>query len=136
MRLPVHLIGEADTCSAQLSTSSDMRLTMMKDAKRRADQRNPIEAGITCRPFASDNAVRTADGVMRNFSGSGSCIETSCIFKPGAILIVRMIRYPLMPTSMADQERPRSICLAEVRWQRELAGETPVRYAMGLRYLD
>ena len=49
---------------------------------------------------------------------------------------MRMVRYPPMPASMADEERPRSICLAEVKWRQELADENATRYGIGLRYLD
>jgi len=41
-----------------------------------------------------------------------------------------------MPAFIADEERPRSICLADVKWQQELADADTVRFGMGLRYLD
>ncbi|MBC2712503.1 MAG: hypothetical protein HGJ94_16415 [Desulfosarcina sp.] len=73
---------------------------------------------------------------MRNFSSGGSYIETSYKYKSGTILIVRMVSYPTMPSSIADEERPRSICLAEVKWWRELTDENAIRFGMGLRYLN
>lgn len=72
---------------------------------------------------------------MRNFSGSGSYIETRSTFKPGTILIVRMLRYPRLPSMTAEAGQPRSICLAEVKWQHELSAEASNRYGIGLRYL-
>ncbi len=98
--------------------------------------RNSIEITVTCRPYASSDAIRASDGEMHNYSNRGAYIETPHRFNPGTILIVRMLGYPAMPPSMADDERPRSICLAEVRWQQELADENAIRYGIGLKYLD
>jgi hypothetical protein len=102
---------------------------------KRAVQRHWVETTITCRPFVSDRPSRTVDGMMRNFSSRGAYIEAFRPFKPGTILIVRMIRYPSMPLSVDDADRPLSICLAEVKWLQELTEKTPVRYGMGMRYL-
>ncbi len=101
----------------------------------RAAPRNPTEAALTCRLYASTAAICASDGVMRNFSSEGSYIETSHKYKSGTILIVRMVRYPPMPPSLGAEERPRSICLAEVKWRQELADESAIRFGMGLRYL-
>jgi hypothetical protein len=109
--------------------------TTQKKSKR-TGQRNPTEASIACRPFTSSGDTHTADGVMRNFSKEGSYIETSREFIIGTILHLRMVRYPPMPSSTADEDRPRSICLAEVKWRQELADENATRYGIGLRYLD
>ena len=49
---------------------------------------------------------------------------------------MRTLRYPTMPSFVVDEERPRSICLAEVKWLKELADENAIRYGIGLRYLD
>lgn len=112
-----------------------MQIAMAKSLTRRAARRNAIEAVVTCRPYASDNTAPTSNGVMRNFSGGGSYIETCCTFQPGTILIVRMLCYPPLPSLTAEADQPRSICLAEVKWQHELCTETPNRYGVGLRYL-
>ncbi len=103
---------------------------------KRVAPRNPTEAAITCRPYASTGTIRASDGVMRNFSSQGSYIETSHNYKSGTILIMRMVRYPSMPSSLAAEERPRSICLAEVKWRQDLADDNAIRYGMGLRYLE
>ncbi|WP_372683528.1 hypothetical protein [Desulfosarcina sp.] len=101
----------------------------------RAAPRNATEAAITCRPFSSTCEICVSDGVMRNFSSQGSYIETSHKFESGTILIMRIVLYPSIPSFVADQERPRSICLAEVKWWHRLAGEKATRYGIGLRYL-
>ena len=110
--------------------------TMANEGRRRTVSRNLTEATITCRPYASTCTICASDGVMRNFSSGGSYIETSHEYKSGTILIMRMVRYPQIPPSVADEEKPRSICLAEVRWQKKLTDENTFRFGMGLRYLN
>ncbi|BBO93005.1 hypothetical protein DSCOOX_61850 [Desulfosarcina ovata subsp. ovata] len=73
---------------------------------------------------------------MRNFSSDGAYIETDRPFTPGTILIVRMIRYPTMTVDPETDERPRLICLAEVRWIQERMDDGRPCYGMGLRYID
>ncbi|MBR9984374.1 MAG: PilZ domain-containing protein [Desulfosarcina sp.] len=113
-----------------------MQETMKKKGTRRVSPRNPTEAAITCQPYASTGSIYASAGVMRNFSSQGSYIETSRKYKSGTILIMRMVRYPALPPSTADEDRPRSICLAEVKWRQELAGQNAIGYGIGLRYLD
>jgi len=102
----------------------------------RVASRIATEAAITCRPFTSGGATHTADAVLRNFSEEGSYIETSREFKLGTILHMRMVVYPPMPSSTTGETLPRSICLAEVKWQQDLADDDAIRFGLGLRYLD
>ncbi len=118
------------------SHGENMQNTIEKKPIERVSPRNPTEAVITCRPYASTDTIYSSAGVMRNFSSQGSYIETSRNYQSGTILIMRMVRYPAIPPSIADEERPRSICLAEVKWRQELAGENAIGYGIGLRYLD
>ena len=113
-----------------------MQNTIQKKTIERVSPRNPTEAAITCRPYASTDTIYSSAGVMRNFSSQGTYIETSRNYQSGTILILRTVRYPAIPSSIADEERPRSICLAEVKWRQELAGENAIGYGIGLRYLD
>ncbi len=124
------------TAGAVRHRGDTMQATAEKPNRRRAASRNPTEAAITCQPYASSGAVPVSDGVLRNFSSGGSYIETFCKYNSGTILIVRMVGYPTMPSSRADEERPRSICLAEVKWWQELSGANANRYGLGLKYLD
>jgi len=96
---------------------------------------NPNEIAITCRQYGSYGAHPTSDGVIRRFSNNGLYIETPCKYKSGTILIVRVDRYPSLPASLAESAYPRSICLAEVKWQRELDGDNGIRFGMGLQYI-
>lgn len=113
-----------------------MNDTTKRELVARAAPRNPTEAAVTCQPYASSETIYTCDGVMRNFSSEGSYIETSHNFKPGTILIVRMLRYPTMTSSIPDDARPRSFSLAEVKWRQELDTDNDIRYGIGLRYFD
>ncbi|BBO73063.1 hypothetical protein DSCW_04800 [Desulfosarcina widdelii] len=94
------------------------------------------ELAVTCRPYTSKVFLRTRDGIMRNFSCNGSYIETSYEFKPGTILIVQIISYPPIPASIPNEKLPKFLCLAEVKWLRELPKQNERKYGIGLRYLD
>jgi len=113
-----------------------MESTIEKENRTRIAPRNPTEAAVECQPYTSSAGIRSSEGVMRNFSAEGSYIETSHQYKSGTILIVRIIRYPRLPFSMADEKQPRSICLAEVKWLQEVAEEKTNRFGLGLKYLD
>lgn len=113
-----------------------MQESMEKKEIERTVPRIATEAAITCRPFTSCGAAHMADAIMRNFSEEGSYIETSREFKRGTILQMRMVRYPPMPSSAAGKTQPRTICLAEVKWQQDLADENASRFGVGLRYID
>ena len=114
-----------------------MKADIKNNVAKRFANRIPTEAAVTCMPFASSGENRViADGVLCNFSSKGLYIETTDQYQSGAILIVRIVRYPKTSPSPANRERPRSICLAEVRWFQELPGSKPRRYGIGLKYID
>jgi hypothetical protein len=102
----------------------------------RADERVATIVEVICRPYTSTGNVRSAKGVMRNFSSQGSYIETDLKFNSGTILIVRMVGCLPTPSSAESSEKPRSICLGEIKWRQNLMDEEDGRYGMGLRYLD
>jgi len=113
-----------------------METASKKEETRRSASRNRTQAPVICEPYTSGGVFRNVDGVMRNFSRNGSYIETSQPFQSGTILILRMEQYPPVPASADDDQWPRSFCLAEVKWQHAIGGEEPVRYGIGVRYLD
>jgi hypothetical protein len=113
-----------------------MEIMINKKIVKRAASRSPTEAAITCRPYDSRGAVQTTDGVMRNFSSQGSYVETSGKFESGTILILRMLRYPSANATLADENQPRTIGLAEVKWRHKLSAGNGNRYGMGLKYMD
>lgn len=102
----------------------------------RADDRIDTDVAVICRPYASTGNIPSARGVMRNFSSQGSYIETDRKFKSGTILIVRMVGCLPAPPSAEIDEKPRSICLGEIKWCQELTDIQEPLYRMGLRYLD
>ena len=103
---------------------------------KRSSPRISTDVIITCRPYSSRSAFDAIDGVMANFSRQGAYIETPHAFKSGTILILRVVCYPNILSSMSEVQQPRSICLVEVKWLQKLADENAIRYGMGLRYLD
>ena len=113
-----------------------MKNATEKKVAVRVAPRNPTEAAVTCRPYASSGSIHTTDGVMRNFSNGGFYIETSRKYQSGTILIVRMVCYPNLAECVAVDHWPRSIGLAEVRWGQELTDEKAIRFGFGLKYLD
>ena len=113
-----------------------MKTNSQPQKSKRMALRTPTEAIVTCRPYASSGARHATDGIMLNYSSDGSNIETARPFKSGTILFMRMVRYPPALPPAASDDRPRSICLAEVKWQQTLAEADAVRYGMGVRYLD
>ena len=94
------------------------------------------EAPVICQTFSSTGGSHAADGVMRSYSSQESYIETTHPFKAGTILMVRMDGYPARSRSAIDQEGPRSIGLAEVKWQRPVQDADDIRYGIGLKYLE
>ena len=112
-----------------------MEKTSPQKKGQRAASRQPTEALITCQPFTSNTSRHASDGIMRNFSGNGFYIETSRPYSPETILLIRTVRYP-QASPMSTDERPRSICLAEVKWMHTLAQANAIRFGMGARYLE
>lgn len=102
---------------------------------QRLANRMTVEAAVLCRPYASSAGCHAVDGIMRNFSNQGIYVETHRKFEPGSILVVRMIRLGNSPRKMIAGY-PRTICLGEVKWLRKDSGCQPIRYGMGIRYLD
>ena len=109
---------------------------MKENRNQRIEPRNRTEVLITYRPFASSGAFQSADGVMRNFSDGGFYIETTRAVSERTTLILRIIRFSATWSPTVPEHGPRTICLAEVRWQKEIPDERALRYGMGLKYLS
>ena len=77
------------------------RMKKKNHSNLRIHERFATDVVVICRPYTSTGNVRSAQGVMRNFSSHGAYIETDRRFKSGTILIVRTVGCP--PTlSSAD----------------------------------
>jgi hypothetical protein len=99
-------------------------------------QRFNSEADVSFRLFCSCIPNDAIHGIMSNFSRHGCHIETSREFGLGSILLLRVVSYPPAASLLSAEERPHSICLAEVTWLKELNSESEIRYSMKVRYLD
>jgi hypothetical protein len=106
-----------------------------KPDPQRATARYATDASVACRPFNSRGGD-SADAVMRNFSKGGAYIETGRAFKIGTICQLRMVHYPLALRSVDPDDRPRSACLAVVKWREPLTPDNEGPYGYGLRQLD
>ncbi len=104
--------------------------------KRRSESRYPTEAAVVCRPFHSSGSTTTADAVMRNFSKSGSYIESAHALKIGTIIQLRMVQYPSLLETLDWDDRPRCTGLAAVKWRYKLTDEIDGPIGFGLQYLD
>jgi hypothetical protein len=101
---------------------------------QRTAVRRSTDAAVLCRPHTSYGAFSPVRGILRNFCTRGVYIETDVRFDPGTILFIRsvcLLRSPIPETP----EQPRTICLAEVKWIREIANRRRFVFGMGLRYL-
>ena len=112
-----------------------MNTRVEKETIPRIEPRIPTEVPVNCRPFASSHIGRSSDGVMRNFSGGGLYVETCSEIMEGTTLIIRVIHFPSGWSGNVPEQGPRTICLAEVKWQKQLPGGHVARYGIGLRRL-
>lgn len=108
------------------------RIIVLRNSKR-----NCTDVAIRSRPFTSIGLIREAEGVLLNCSSYGAYIETIVRYDIGTILIVRMVSYQFTPATLPDNVYwPRSIFLAEVRWQNKIVDNPTLRFGTGLRYID
>jgi hypothetical protein len=112
-----------------------MNLAQEIQKEQRIAIRNLTDAAATCSPFTSTCPGSTVDGLVCNFSSNGCYIETSQKFQCGTMLIVRLTQYPAMSSLQAIDGCPRSISVAEVKWQQKLRDDAAACYGMGLQYL-
>lgn len=112
-----------------------MQKTAEQEKRKLSVRDDQMEVAITCRPYGSSGALPTSGGVMRGFTEDGLYIETTNRYNEGTILVVRVDRYPSFTSSLTKSVPPRSICLAEVQWQKELIDDKGIRFGLGLRYL-
>lgn len=100
----------------------------------RETARRSTDAAVYCCPHTSTGADPPARGILRNFGTRGVYIETDVRFEPGTILFIRSVCLLRAPPA-EPLPQPRSICLAEVKWTREIADRRRFTFGMGLAYL-
>ena len=115
--------------------AEEMQAVTEKEAVRRFDPRFSTTAHVSCHRYASSDRAPVANGVIRNISNGGFYMETSHPYVAGTVLIVRMLSYPIVTPVQAERPSPRTICLAEVKWQQNLSDANVIRYGLGMRYL-
>ena len=116
--------------------ADDMGNTAKEISEKRESTRRTADIGIVCQPYSSARAIRQCTGVLRNYSNGGIYIETPYQFNPGTILVIRTT--PCAPPSSVHfpGEGLRTICLAEIKWRRDLSDRDTACYGMGLGYLN
>jgi hypothetical protein len=111
-----------------------MNLAQEIQKEQRIAIRNLTDAAATCSPFTSTCPGSTVDGLVCNFSSNGCYIETSQKFQCGTMLIVRLTQYPATTSLQAIDGCPRSISVAEVKWQQKLRDDAAACYGpVGLK---
>lgn len=107
----------------------------LPSCERRYFPRHRTQTIVSCSAFTSNVPESGIEGNVINFSDDGFYMETRCKYPVTTILLIRVIHYSKRMTRTSDQIGPKSLCLAQVRWRREVNGQYSIRYGMGLRYL-
>ncbi|PIE66901.1 MAG: hypothetical protein CSA23_06695 [Deltaproteobacteria bacterium] len=107
----------------------------MLACRRRDCLRHPTQAIISCNAFTSRLTKSGTVGNVSNFCENGFYMETNVAYPVGTTLLVRAIRYSKGTAEANDEIGPKSLCLAQVRWRKEVIDRNTTRYGMGLCYL-
>ena len=99
--------------------------------EKRNARRHKCELMIECAYFNQENYF---DAKLRNFSYSGVYIETAHDLKPGCTILLKMTQICSTNFNFADNDRPRSVSLGEVKWRVDLSQGAKSYYGVGVRY--
>ena len=69
-----------------------------------------------------------------NFSKTGLYFESTRAVDPGSTILIRTEEFPSENSNSDGQAYLRTICLAEVKWCRELEGTSVTLYGVGAKY--
>ena len=97
--------------------------------------RHRTQTTVSCNAFTSDISEVGIEGNVTNFGEDGFYMETYFAYPVTTTLLIRVTHYPKRKTRAADSIGPKSLCLAQVRWRREVKDQDVVRHGMGLRYI-
>ena len=103
--------------------------------RQRDSHRITTKTTVQCQLYSSACNIKTVKGVMNNFSNSGYYIETSEQYKPGNILLVKVINYQSNSNFDHEGKQPRSVSLATVKWNNRISSDD-IRFGIGLKYLE
>jgi len=98
----------------------------------RSCQRADCNANLIFSLF-NQNVGRT--GFLVNCSETGLLFTTDSPLKTGATVFIRLSKAEDLPPGSAVVSRPRSVCVAEVRWCHEEKKGHGTRYMIGAKYL-
>ena len=111
--------------------ASEPREDRDKRRNERFTCRSPVE-------WAYFNKPESYSALMRNFSLTGACFESSQALVHGATVLVRLEGYQAECredcTERADCPWPRTIVLGEVKWCRGISGSGLARFGVGVKF--
>ena len=102
--------------------------------EKRKSPRRQVAAQVVFSCFTSIDPQRFFSGRIRDCTQGGLQIESSCGFKKGTALLIRLLDCPFYRLAPEVNETLRTVLLAEVRWHNALDDEGS-RFVMGVRYL-
>jgi hypothetical protein len=101
--------------------------------EKRMYERYNCEALIKWSYFNQD---RFFDAKILNFSRNGFYFETSYEIGPKATIFIRLETLFTKNMRLTEQERLRTVSIAEVRWCHELSKDNLSYYAVGVRHSE
>lgn len=103
--------------------------------EKRMHTRNSANILVDYSLFGTQKTACKIAGTMINCSASGTCIRSNFSLDKGAIILVRILKYP--PDLDANVLNDiRTIGLAEVKWTRPLNHNGGSCFGAGLKYLN
>jgi hypothetical protein len=103
----------------------------IENTEKRRRVRHKCEATIKWSYF---NKEVYFDAKLLNFSADGVYFETGYDLKPGATIFLKMDMVCSSEIDSLAHERPRSVSLGEVKWQRDLSRSDQSFFGVGVRY--
>lgn len=104
---------------------------MIADPEKRLFKRYNCESTIKWSYFNMQNCY---PAYAMNFSKTGLYFESTRAVDPGNTILIRTEEFPAKNSDSKGQAYLRTICLAEVKWCRELEGTSATLYGIGAKY--
>lgn len=99
--------------------------------EKKSSERHPRERAIT---FSIFNRQNFMDGHLLDYSTNGLKFKSTCALQPGTTICIRVKSGQGGSQPDRFPERLPSVCLAEVKWCRQLEGSDSSFYEVGVRY--
>ena len=103
--------------------------------EKRALSRKRTQISVACSSLNPRSPAGVSDGIMRNCSCEGTCIELNRRIHDGSIVMIKATCCSLEEKPAQLPEGFRTLALAEVKWSKRLDDGIMPNYTMGLRYL-